>query len=99
VSDPLEHTRARCRRIARALLEIRKTCHRDPGHRSDGCGYFKGKFCYLRVDCRVVKSQPLCWISIIDHYSGEVLFSEPCESTPEAARFGRASFTTRISPG
>jgi hypothetical protein len=99
VSDQLEHTRGRCRRNARALMEIRKTCHRDPGHRSDGCGYFKGKFCYLRVDCRVVKSQPLCWISIIDHYSGEVLFSEPCGSTPEAAQFGRAFLTRKISRG
>jgi hypothetical protein len=97
VSNTLEHTRERCRTKARALLEVRKTCHLDVAHHSDGCGYYRDRYCYLRVDCRIVKERPLCWISIIDHYSGEVLFSEPCDNTPEAEQYGRSYFT-RKSP-
>jgi hypothetical protein len=99
VSDILEQARGRCRKTARALIEVRKKCHLDPKPHSDGCGYFEGKYAYLRVDCRVVKAKPLCWISVIDHYSGEVLLSQPCESTPEAAEYGCVFFTKKASRG
>ena len=97
VSNTLEHIRARCRTNARRLLELRRTCHLNAARHSDGCGYYRDRYCALRVDCRIVKAKPLCWISILDHYSGEVLFSEPCENTPEAAQYGRSAFT-RKSP-
>jgi hypothetical protein len=98
VSNTLEQVRARCRRKARALLEIRKKCHMGSEHHSDVCGYFRDKYCYLLVDCRTVKGMPLCWVSILDHYTHEVLLSEPCASTPEAARYGRAFFTKKGPP-
>jgi hypothetical protein len=81
------------------MIEVRKKCHLDPKSHSDGCGYFKDKYAYLQVDCRTVKGRALCWISIIDHYTGEVLLSEPCRSTPEAAPYGRAYFTRETSRG
>jgi hypothetical protein len=93
VSRILEQARRRCRDGGRTLIEVRKKCHIDPTPHSDGCGYFRGKYCYLRVDCRVVQSKPLCWIFVIDHYSGEILLSGPCRSTPEAAKHGAAFFT------
>lgn len=97
MSDILERSRGQCRRAARALIEVRKKCHLDPKPHSDGCGYFEGKYSYLRVDCRVVKSEPLCWISIVDHYTGDVLLSEPCKNTPGAAQYGRAYFMRKAS--
>jgi hypothetical protein len=99
VSHTLERARVRCRKSSRALIEIRKKCHLNPAPHSDGCGYFRDRYCYLRVDCRIVKARPLCWISIVDHYSGEVLLSEPCKNTPEAAQYGRAAFTRKTSQG
>jgi hypothetical protein len=95
MSELLVATRGNCRKAGRRLLEARKSCHLIPGHRTDGCGYFQDKYAYLSVDCRMVKGMPLCWISIIDHYSGEVLYSAPCENTPEAAAYGRAYFMPR----
>ncbi len=85
--------RDRCRKASRSLLEGREVCHLKEGPHSDGCGYYDGKYCYLTVDCRPVRGKPLCWISIIDHYTGEVLLSRPCPTTPEAAQYGRAFFT------
>jgi len=93
VLSNLKDVREGCRKEGRGLLEGRKACHLKPGHASDGCGYFEGKYCYLSVDCRTVAGKPLCWISIIDHYSGQVLLSRPCEDTPEAAQHGRDFFT------
>lgn len=91
-----DQARLRCRTKARPLLELRKRCHIDPGHRSDGCGYFRNRYCYLLVDCRSVKGEPLCWVSIVDHYSGEVLYSSPCADTPGAAKHGRAFFSRQV---
>lgn len=91
----LREVRDKCRKKSRLLLEGREICHLNPRPHSDGCGYFEGKYCYLRVDCRTVRSKPLCWITIIDHYSGEILVSRACETTPEAARFGRGFFTKK----
>ena len=98
MSRSLEHVRGRCRKNGRALIEVRRKCHLNSAPHSDGCGYFRQKYCYLRVDCRIVKTLPLCWISIIDHYTGEVLFSEPCQSTPDALAYGKAFFTRADRP-
>jgi hypothetical protein len=97
VSDILEQTRRHCRKAAKSLIELRKKCHLNPEPHSDGCGYYRDKYSYLQVDCRIVKAKPLCWISIIDHYTGEILFSKPCKSTPEAAQYGRTYFTRKNS--
>jgi len=95
VLSNLKDVREGCREKGRGLLEKRKACHLKPGHASDGCGYFEGKYCYLSVDCRTVDGKPLCWISIIDHYSGQILLSRPCPDTPEAAKHGREFFTEK----
>lgn len=95
MSRILKLARTRCRDSAHALIEVREKCHIDPKPHSDGCGHFRDKYCYLRVDCRIVRSKPLCWISIVDHYSGEVLHSEPCRNTPQASKYGSAFFTQK----
>jgi hypothetical protein len=99
VSRIMELAQKRCRDSARVLIDFREKCHLDPKPHSDGCGHFQDKYCYLRVDCRMVRSKPLCWISIVDHYSGEVLLSEPCRTTPEASTYGSAFFTKQGRPG
>ena len=93
MSRTLDHALGRCRRSGRALIEVRAACHLKSAPHSDGCGYFRGRYCYLQIDCRVVKAMPLCWTSIIDHYTGEVLYSEPCKSTPDALSYGPDFFT------
>ncbi len=69
------------------ILEHRTNCHLIPGHRTDGCGYYRGKYAYGEVNCILVKGRILCWTFIYDHYSNEVLFSAPCPTTPAAAQY------------
>jgi hypothetical protein len=92
MTKALREVREACRKKSRRLIKRRAECHLDPAHRTDGCGYFQNQYCYLLVDCRTVRGKPLCWVSIIDHYTGEVLLSQPCEATPDAARYGREFF-------
>ena len=92
MSDRVRDVRERCVRAARRRLQTRDPCHLDPGPHSDGCGYFRDRYVYVRIDCRTVRRRPLCWRTIIDHYTGEVLVSEPCPATPAAARYGREYF-------
>ena len=84
MSNTLRQARARCRAQGRNLLEQRRICHLDPTHHSDGCGYFKGKYAYLQVDCREVRGRPRCRLSIYDHYSGDLLYSTTCPQKREA---------------
>lgn len=64
-------------------------CPLPLGYRADFCGIVDGQRIYAEADCRRVREEMVCWISVYDLETDSLLDTWPCPYTPTAASYPR----------
>lgn len=90
MAESVEHRT--CKRGARDLIRGETECVWEQRHRRDACNL--PWFVYAEVDCKRLRGQMLCWISLYSVFDDALLASFPCPSTPRSALFPRELFVS-----
>lgn len=78
-----------CKTHACEVLSGALECPLPLGYRSDFCGTMGGLAIYAETDCKRVRGEMLCWISVYALEDDALIFTWPCPLTPWATEFPR----------